>query len=283
MECLVCNNNSFKKFLSKNKFHPEYLKCKKCGFVFAPPQKDFIYRRFNYAPKKTDETKIRLLNYELRYQLIDKYLNKEKPVFLDVGTNDGIFIKLLKSKNIQSTGIEPNTDAVNHARNNYGISLINAKFEDYNFTKNYDVITLFNVFEHVTNPQEIIEKIKEISSSNALLVLELPNIHYFFPRISFGYWHHFQSTHYWFFNKKTLRIFLEKHGFQLKSMGYIPKIVTYAKVFNIFMKTFKLYRNVSVKRYLKFRESNFYRKLNRRKIKIRSRDYLFAIAEKKIN
>lgn len=116
---------------------------------------------------------------------------------------------------------------------------------------------MFNVFEHVVDPVYTITKIKHVLNRAGLFVLELPHIFTFQSSLSFGYWPHFEPEHNWFFDKRTIMKFLNKHGFMTKNVMFIPKVVTFAKIFDGLMTTFKIYHHVSRKEYHSLERLNF--------------------------
>ena len=279
MECLVCGScNNLSKFLSAKRHHPTYWKCKGCGFVFASPQLRIDYENYKYSPISYPEFNVRLKNYRLRYDILRKYFNKKQPAFLDIGAHYGIFLRFLKSKDIDAIGLEPNLDAALYAKRNYNVEILSVSFEEFESQIKFDVITMFNVLEHVVDPIYTIKKIKRMLDKNGLLVLELPNIFTWPSLLSFGYWHQFQREHNWFFSTATISTFLNKQGFMIKNVMFCPKMVTFAKIFDGLMATFKLYKTRENK--LKFRETKFYKYLNNKQIKVNINDYLLIIAQK---
>ena len=281
MECIVCGNcNNFPKFLKAKRHHPTYWKCRECGFVFAYPQLQFNYKNFQFNPIFDFELHSRLINYELRYDIIKRYMNKKTPSLLDIGASTGIFLRLIKSKGIDGVGLEPNLQAALYGKRNFNVEILPVSLEELNNEKKFDIITLFNVLEHVVDPIYTITIIKDILSKNGLLVLELPHIFTLPSLLSFGHWLHFERGHNWFFNKTTITNFLNKQGFMIKNVMFIPKVVTFAKVFDGLMTTTKIYSNISREKYLQFRETKFYKYLNNKQIKVDMNDYLFIICQK---
>lgn len=281
MECIVCGNcNNFSKFLKAKRHHPTYWKCRECGFVFAYPQLQFNYKNFQFNPISDFELYSRLINYELRYDILREYVNKEKASLLDIGASTGIFLKLVKLKGIDGVGLEPNLQAALYGKRNFNIEILPVSLEKFKNEKKFDIITMFNVFEHVVDPVYTITKIKHILNRGGLFVLELPHIFTFQSLLSFGYWPHFERGHNWFFDKRTIMKFLNKHGFMTKNIMFIPKLMTFARIFDGLMTTFKIYNHMSRKEYLQFRKTKFYNYLNNKQIKVNMNDYLFIICQK---
>lgn len=284
MECIVCGNDTnFSMFLRAKRHHPSYWKCKDCGLVFAFPQVLFNYKKYKFNPISELELDTRLANYELRYDIMQKYVTKKKSSLLDIGAYTGIFLKLIRSKNIDAIGLDPCSDAALFGRMNFNVEILPLSLEDFESEKRFDIITMFNVFEHVVDPVYTITKIKRILNESGLLVMEIPHIFTLPALLSFGYWHQFEVHHNWFFNKMTIKKFLNGHGFLVKYIAFVPKVVTLAKLFDGLMTSFKIYTHVSRKKYLQFTKTNFYKFLNRVKIKVKLNEYLLVISRKDEN
>ena len=136
MECIVCGNcNNFSKFLKAKKHHPTYWKCRECGFVFAYPQLPFNYKNYQFNPISDFELYSRLINYELRYDILKKYV-KKNPSLLDIGASTGIFLKLIKSKGIDGIGLEANLHAALYGKRNFNVEILPVSFEEFKNKEN---------------------------------------------------------------------------------------------------------------------------------------------------
>lgn len=282
MNCNICNGMHIKKYLNSKKHHPTYWKCNDCNLVFSYPQVEFDYQNFKYTPLNEIELETRIKNYELRWNIIKNYIHVDKNKILDIGTNDGTFLYYLQSQSLYPEGMEVNTKAIKHGKEKYNVNIINGNFEDYGFNEKYDVITMLNVLEHVKNPRDILNKINSITLSKALLILELPNIFHTLASMSYGYWHHFHNSHNWFFDNKNIIKLVSEYGYDIKYIDYIPKITSFAKVFDILMSSIQVYRYVSIERHNKIKSSMIYKSLNKKIIKLCMDDYMFAVFEKNV-
>ncbi|MCD6283893.1 class I SAM-dependent methyltransferase [bacterium] len=90
---------------------------------------------------------------------------------LDVGCHEGIFLKILKDKGYKVLGLEPNTEMVKYGRN-MGLSIEQNFIEDFLTDRQFAMVTLFHVIEHLRRPDKVLNFLKP----EGYLVLELPNI-----------------------------------------------------------------------------------------------------------
>lgn len=247
--------------------------------MFAYPQEDKALQKVPAKPITEDEYTARIKNYDHRYKKMEKHLSKKIPKTLDVGCQNGVFLSYMKKKGCITLGVEPSEEYTEFATRMFGINVINGIFERQTIKQRFDLITMFNVLEHTKNPREALIKAFEILEKGGLLVLELPYIFTLQSVLSLGYWHHFQKDHNWFFNKKNIKELLEELGFNVDAISFIAKIAPLSTILDALLSR-TVYMRITRESYLRFRESFFYKMLNRVKIKVNIMDYLLVIATK---
>lgn len=282
MNCAVCNNTVNSIFMDERIRHPKYLKCSKCGFVFASPQKMMnytsCYRPEMIYPSSELEISIRIRNYALRYNLFKDYLSMPDAKLLDIGAFNGIFLSYMKSLGFNCLGIELNEFAAAYGRDHFDVNVICTSFEDYKSNSKYDIITMFNVLEHVRDVQSCVVKVRDLLQPKGLFVFEIPNIFSWIALALKGRWHHYENGHNWFFNEDTVNKFMQNHGFAIIKFDFVPKIVTLSKIFDACMRTIGIYRTYKIVR--KIQLSEFYCFLAKKDIIINMNDHMLVVARK---
>lgn len=140
------------------------------------------------------------------------YKNELKDLsILDFGCGKGGFLKKIKEQNISSnlTGVELNK--IN--RKNINLSGIDC-FSKLEETKNkFDLIFLNHVFEHLTNPIEIIKELKKQTTDSGKIIIEIPHGDDFLikksnvtPFKDFTFW----SEHICLYTEKLIRKLFNK-------------------------------------------------------------------------
>jgi len=109
-----------------------------------------------------------------RKALITHFLNKpiQQASLLDVGCNTGFFLELMRPECKSVVGIEQNEEMCKYVQNELQI-------ESYTtldgVEEPFDVITIFDVVEHVENPFEMIYTAYSMLSPGGILVVFTPN------------------------------------------------------------------------------------------------------------
>lgn len=156
-KCYLCESDNVERF----KKEMNLFECNDCGVVFQYPQNDFGYSE--YASSRKEGRKKRLRQYVMDINQIMRFV--EGGEFLDVGCGSGTFLKHLPASFVKN-GIDIRDTPY-----------WEGDFLDFHFKKNFDVIHLRAVIEHVKNPLAYIEKSKELLSNDGLLVIShIPNI-----------------------------------------------------------------------------------------------------------
>ena len=258
-KCNLCKKKIGNLFLTWKKTY-QLIQCKNCGAI-SPNidqvnEKEFIDSVYNdkIYTEKTFTAIYKNYNYRKnnfgkeRYNYTIKRLGLKKNAnVLDLGCGFGYFLKYLKSKKISYKGIEPSNETANFCRNKLSLNVVSTKLEGEknNF---YNLITLFDVLEHLKDPCKYFKIINRKLKKNAYCVAYTPNIH----SLSYALIGSEQNTmlpfeHLVFFNNKSLNYLAKKTGFK------ITKIETYGfDVMDFFLyKEFKDKKNYS-KTFLKF-------------------------------
>lgn len=92
--------------------------------------------------------------------------------WLDIGCGGGVLISLAKRSGYEVEGIELTTDRRNLARQVTGLVIHALPVEEMELPDNYfDVITLINVFSHLTRPSATLKELRRILSPNGVLII----------------------------------------------------------------------------------------------------------------
>ena len=120
----------------------------------------------------------RLNPIRLEYILSKCSLNKKN--VLDIGCGGGILSEELYKQGAKVTGIDSSSKSISIAKqhaeqNNYDIKYINKSIFEITDLGIYDFIICFEMIEHINEPNDLIKKIKELSSKKSGLFLSTIN------------------------------------------------------------------------------------------------------------
>jgi len=145
---------------------------------------------------------------------------KKTGQLLDIGCSTGIFAYEASKRSWHVTGIDPSDWAIIQAKNRvkggkFAISTIeNAEFQ----LKSFDLITLWDVLEHVTSPTTTLMKVNQWLVDDGLVVLNIPNINSLFAKAMKKNWVLFLREHLWYFDPHTITQLLLRTGFEVISI-----------------------------------------------------------------
>ena len=231
INCPVCDVDDSVWVFDKAGF--EFVKCRHCGLLHVNPQltteiQDSIYKQSKTAEywiKVQKKTKEQTWNAEKKYLPALQELHRIYPKggkLLDVGCSIGQFLTLARDDGWDVQGIELNTDAAAIARSDYGLRVDEKKLEEVGLADGeFDVVTLWGVLEHLTDPNGMLQYIRRVLKKDGLVLFFVPNGHSLIIRMTREH----NSTvsgraHLWYFTPETMDKILRKNGFK-KTLSFL--------------------------------------------------------------
>ncbi|MFH1318972.1 MAG: class I SAM-dependent methyltransferase [Candidatus Omnitrophota bacterium] len=196
--------------------HPvEFCFCNNCGLLqlINPIPPEMLYANYVTLSSWKHQPHIP----ELIEMIEEKTTIIKTSKILEVGSNDGIFLKALGEKGYKNlVGIEPACDAQESARQK-GVKTIPAYFnrktaED--FVKNYGKCDFFiarQMLEHIEDIKEFKESMRIVLEVGAFVLFEVPNFQCCLDNFDYTIW----EEHANYFILETLNYFLLKAGIKI--------------------------------------------------------------------
>ena len=141
---------------------------------------------------------------------------------LDVGCSAGLFLKRARDAGFTVSGLEMSRRSVDYARDTLGLNVQQGAIEDADYAdSSFDIITLFDVIEHLPDPYTAAKQLAKWLKPGGILLMSTPNIDGLFPRLSYlsakalDYWPHPEPPHHLFqFSERTLADLARQAGLE---------------------------------------------------------------------
>ena len=198
------------------------VRCRGCGFQYVNPRLrgDLILSAYSDGedPTYVSQIKSRERTFAASLDQIEKAAGRRGRL-LDVGTAAGAFIAAARERGWDAEGCEPNAWMAAWGAKHYGIrirqgDLLAQDYEDGSF----DVITLWDVIEHTTDPVAVLERCRRLLRPGGILVVNYPDIGSWIARAMGRRWLFLTSVHLYYFDRHTIRRMLEKIGYSVETV-----------------------------------------------------------------
>ncbi len=237
------------------RFHDDpyrVVECRECGHVYVNPrlpterlhemyQEEYWTsdraKEFGYTQYLADRA-LYERTYRRRATTIERYKHAPGRV-LDIGCAAGFFLKVMHDKGWETTGVEISKPMVDYAKDELGLpvvhrgDILSVDLEP----ESYDVITMWDVIEHLEDPVAHIAAAHRLLHRNGILLIETQNVGSRFARVLGRKWQHYKhEEHLYHFHPKSLSQLLARarfeivecsprHGGKYVSMGFVVERV----------------------------------------------------------
>jgi SAM-dependent methyltransferase len=115
------------------------------------------------------------------------------------------------------SGLEPSLEASAYARDQLGLEVYRGTVEEVDFpAQRFDVITLWNVLEHLPDPNTILQRLSGWLKPDGLLVYNTPNLDSLDARLFGQFWIGYElPRHFVVFSRRSLTQLLARSGFKI--------------------------------------------------------------------
>lgn len=193
-----------------------------------------LYRA--YADYVGDKKTV-LKNMKKYLTVIKKF--KKKGKLLDLGCAMGFLIEEANQWNYDAYGVDISEYAVNIAKKLVGNNrVIIGKVEDLDrvLGKNnsFDIITMFDLIEHLENPKEVLKKVAKVMHKDGILVVQTGDAGSTWAKLMGKNWHFFAPPqHFYFYSQKNMKDLLEQAGFKIVKIQKVGKWVSLRYLFHM--------------------------------------------------
>lgn len=137
----------------------------------------------------------------------------------DVGCGVGDFLLAAQLAGWEVAGVEPSGFARDVANERLGDAVVQPSITDVN--GQFDIVTMWHVFEHVHDPPATLRQIGDILKPNGMVAIGVPNYGSAERRIFGRYWIALDAPrHLFHYTPRTLRMLVETAGFEVVSLTH---------------------------------------------------------------
>jgi spore maturation protein CgeB len=241
ISCICCSGKP--RYRGSKHGHKLYS-CPDCQLLFVHPLPDFslqIYTDDYFAGAKEgfgytdyDADKEPMKDTFLVYlKRISHYHRLPGKRLFDVGAATGFFLNLARAEGFDVAGVEPADYAAGIARGK-GLDVKTGILEQGLLSpESFDVITMWDVIEHVPDPRATMSQVYEALRPGGILAINTPNSSSLYARVMGLRWHLVvPPEHLFLFGEPSLRELLKDKGFEWLESGAIGKSFTTQYVFS---------------------------------------------------
>ena len=177
VSCHVCSSPNFSEYLHGRGYR--IVECLDCGLRYVNPQPtakelyDF-YAGFDLESTWRGDGEERfdrsMRNFVMQF--------RQRGAVLDVGSSRGNFLIAMRGAGFSVYGVEPSPKNSDFARTANGIDTYTGTVEEFLAAptrRDFHVITVLNVIEHVLDPRDVLTRLRELLVEGGLIVLAVPD------------------------------------------------------------------------------------------------------------
>lgn len=233
----------------------QIMQCLSCGFKQVSDIEGVL--KF-YETLEDSDYDLNRVERGLQARKIIEAASKYRPSgrLLDIGAASGILMEQAIKMGYTCEGVEP-SKALTQLACSAGIEVHLGVFPHPNLKRAYDLITLVDVIEHVSEPVELLKNIASYLKPDGYGVLTTPNVSSLIAKILGRRWWHFRIAHIGYFGRATIELALEKAGLEAvkitspswyftyqyaheRAMSYLPKLIRFQAPRMFWKKTVKV-------------------------------------------
>jgi 2-polyprenyl-3-methyl-5-hydroxy-6-metoxy-1,4-benzoquinol methylase len=199
----------------------QVVRCRGCTLVYVNPRLDAQVLTGGYSDAEDplfvaqNDARISTFRQTLENILKRLKLSGSGKRLLDVGCAGAAFPVAARNLGFDVVGIEPSRWLADFGRRTYGIDIRQGVLEEETFPKqSFDVVTLWDVIEHLPYPTETLQLIRSLLKPGGMLFVNYPDISSVVARLMGKRWPFWLSVHLLYYTRETMRAQLTRTGFE---------------------------------------------------------------------
>lgn len=209
------------------------VRCQKCGLIRQNPRPTWdtlqhYYEGYTtYVPLIREypewQQRIKRMGPAKRTACVAHYAPGGR--LLDVGCGSGRFLEEAQRRGgWELEGLEPSAGMADYVRRSLNLTIHDGVFNEASLPEaHYDVITLWNVLEHLDSPVEDLRRCHRLLKPGGYLFLTIPNLEGWERRVFGRYWLGWElPRHLYLFPRKVMKTILGELDFRVAGLEGSP-------------------------------------------------------------
>jgi SAM-dependent methyltransferase len=200
----------------------QVVRCEQCNLVYVNPRplQDLLLSGYADAEDPLfaaqNEPRIQTFHKTLQATLKRLHMSGEGKRVLDVGCAGGAFLVAAQKCGFEAVGVEPARWMAAFGRKTYGVDIRSGILAPGMFPeKSFDMITLWDVVEHLPQPKETLDLIHSLLKPGGILLVNYPDIGSWAARMLGQRWPFWLSVHLLYYTRPTIAEQLRQSGFSV--------------------------------------------------------------------
>lgn len=213
-----------------DRVHFRIVRCNRCRLIYSNPifsieQIKVLYKKSKFINEPQSQNRI---NEYQNYLFKILPLIKRKRRILEVGCANGSFLKAALKLGFEEVwGVDPCEEAIKYADIDIRPRIINTFFKQELFEpESFDAVCFFQVLDHSTDPNVFLQDVHKVLCKGGILLTINHNTRSLITRILGERSSMYDIGHIFLFDQKTMRMILEKNGFEVITISNLANSYT---------------------------------------------------------
>jgi SAM-dependent methyltransferase len=216
---------------SQYAFYDDMYRCAACGLIVeqrirSEAEIKQLLAREVYLDEAIGQLNVAEKHHQFNQLigLMQRHADLSQARILDIGANTGVFLSMLRRYTPNLMGIEPSEEAARFARESFALDVRAAVIADADLAADrFDMITGWDVIEHLTEPLSDLRRLHQAARSGGLLFLTTHDIGSILARLTGPAYPMYMYQHFYHFTPTTLRRAVEIAGFDFVAVHRFRK------------------------------------------------------------
>ncbi len=195
--------------------------CSTCGVHFIDFQGD-LSKYYPARYRRYSQPILALLRQLYRFRVSRWAQEFASPgLAYELGCGDGFMLEALRNKGWNTIGSERTESVLYYARNELGLTVFVGESDALQPAPTFDLIVLFQVLEHMTDPMRTLAQLSKLLKPNGRLIIGVPNNSSWQAKWAGAKWFHLDPPrHLFHFSPDSLSYCLNQSGMQIIKTRY---------------------------------------------------------------